>query len=93
MGARYDSRIEVRMSEADRCFLEHRLKERGETISGWVRAKVAEEQDAEALARRMAAVEALCSMNIPWLPGDSGDVDQMINEANDWAMADLNAIA
>ena len=63
MVVRKTARIEFRVSEEDRCFLEARLRERGQSISNWVRQQIDEEREAAGPASRLAAVEALGAMN------------------------------
>ncbi|MFN0147667.1 MAG: hypothetical protein ACKVT1_14250 [Dehalococcoidia bacterium] len=80
MVVRRTARIEFRLSEEDRCFLEARLRASGHSISSWVRQQIDEEREAVDLAERRAAFERLCSMNVEWIPDDPAALDAMINE-------------
>jgi hypothetical protein len=93
MVVRKTARIEVRVSEEDRCFLDARLHERGESLSNWIGRKIEEEREAASLAKRLAAVERIGAMNVEWIPEDPADLKRMITEAYDEALADLIAIA
>jgi hypothetical protein len=93
MAARKNARMEFRVSEEDRCYLEGRLRERGETLSGWARDMIEKEREAEALTRRLAAVERLAAMNEEWVPADPDELKRMIVEAKADALRDLIDIA
>lgn len=93
MTVRKTARIEVRVSEEDRRFLEDRLRECGQSISGWVQQQIEEEREAVALARRLAAVERIGAMNTEWIPENPEELTRMMNEAYDEDLADLIAIA
>ena len=71
-------------------FLDRWLCARGETVTEWVRAKVAEERDKDSLAERIAAVERLCSMEIE-LPTDPDELDRLMNPVYDPYVDDLCA--
>ena len=74
------ARIDARLDQADRAFLDRWLGQRGETLTEWIRAKVAEERDKDGLCRRMAAAQRLFAMEVEWIPEDPAELDRTLNE-------------
>jgi hypothetical protein len=85
MVVRKTVRREVRLDDLDNRRLEQELQRRDMTFADWVRDQIGREKDAaaEANARRIAAAEALTSMNIDfgWDPNDPDPATTLLREA------------
>lgn len=79
MAVRQPNRIELRVSDEDRKFFDKEVCGQGETISSWVRARVAEAREAAALADRLAAVEEIVQMSGDWGAGDWDELEKQLD--------------
>jgi hypothetical protein len=80
MTVRKSARMEFRVSDEDRCFLEERLRERGQTLSDWVRQGINDERERALQREGRAALDRLFAMNIQWIPDNPADLDSLLND-------------